>query len=119
MLPHPTDPILAVGGTVSEDSVSPLVTVELWAIDSGRLLGRCCGTRYQISDVHMTLLPGGTEVVVVAGGLDSTVRMWKVSPDIFQIPSCGDDDDLGGTDDLDEDEEIDHLRPLTRQNSAT
>jgi WD40 repeat protein len=82
VLPHADSPVVVVGGSVSEDAGTPLVAVELWALGTGRLLARCCGTRYQISGCHASFSPTG-ECVVVAGGLDSTVRMWRVSADVF------------------------------------
>lgn len=117
VIPHPQSPIVVVGGNVAEDSLSPLVAVELWALRSGRLLARCCGTRYQISDCHASYVPESRECIVVAGGLDSTVRMWKVSDDVFlscaeESGELSDGSQLTGCDDLDDEEELDRIRPL-------
>ncbi|CAE7730893.1 beta'COP [Symbiodinium microadriaticum] len=122
ILPHPVCPVLVVGGTVAEDSFSPLVAVELWSLGSGKLLGRCCGTRYQISGAYASYVPGQSEAVVVAGGLDSTVRMWKVDADLLLNSAGGEESSyvadgsgMHGTDDVDEDEEVDRVRPLALQ----
>jgi WD40 repeat protein len=79
VIPIPGKPILLVGGTVSEKAIAPLVPLQIWDIDTGNLIGSCTGTRYQISSTSAWYDPDSKSCTVVAGGLDSTIRMWHLS----------------------------------------
>lgn len=92
IIPSHTKPMVLVGGTVSEKSVIPLVSLQIWDLQSGSLVGSCTGTRYQISSIAVwyeddeitdTVNTSERRCVIVGGGLDSTVRMWEISNEMI------------------------------------
>mmetsp|Transcript_7740 Transcript_7740/g.11491 ORF Transcript_7740/g.11491 Transcript_7740/m.11491 type:complete len:372 (-) Transcript_7740:157-1272(-) len=88
VVPHPTCPLVLVAGTVSEQSLAPLVPVEVWDITSGKIRARCTGTRYQISGVDVAYHPKNGKCYIVGGGLDSTVRMWTLDMNTVLPAEC-------------------------------
>jgi WD40 repeat protein len=79
VIPIRDNPLLLVGGTVSEKALAPLVPLQIWDINSGTLVASCTGTRYQISSASAWYDPDSKSCVAVAGGLDATIRMWRLS----------------------------------------
>jgi WD40 repeat protein len=86
-IPAPGRALILVGGTVSEKSISPLVPLQIWDVNTGELVGACAGTRYQISSASVWHDPDSRSCVVVAGGLDSTIRMWHLTS--ASLPQLG------------------------------
>lgn len=104
VIPVPRKPILLVGGTVSEKAIAPLVPLQMWDIDSGTLIGCCTGTRYQISSTSAWYDSDSKSCVVVAGGLDSTIRMWHLSSGLLPLLNLGEEGDAEHEGDIFEDE---------------
>jgi WD40 repeat protein len=83
IIPSQSKPMVLVGGTVSERAALPLVSLQIWDILTGTLIGSCTGTRYQISSVAVWYEEDEEEnevrCVIVGGGLDSTIRIWEIN----------------------------------------
>jgi WD40 repeat protein len=87
VVPSPGSPLILVGGTVSEKAIAPLVTLQIWDMNTGTLVGGCSGTRYQISSASAWYDSDSRSCVIVAGGLDSTIRMWHLTA--ASLPQLG------------------------------
>lgn len=80
VIPIPNNPLLLVGGTVSEKSLVPFVPLQIWDINTSTLVANCTGTRYQISSTSVWYDMDTKSCIVTAGGLDSTLRYWHLTP---------------------------------------
>jgi WD40 repeat protein len=92
VIPSRRDPYVLVAGTVSSTAPSPLVAIQVYELSTGNMVCECTGTRYQITAVSARYDPRGDVVIIVAGGLDSTLRSWQLSSEL--LPNLDNADDL-------------------------
>ena len=101
VIPSPGNPLILVGGTVSDKSISPLVSLQIWDLTTGLLVGSCVGSRYQISSISASYNINNKSCIIVAGGLDSTIRMWYITSKM--LPQLDGSINDGNTENDDED----------------
>lgn len=72
--------LLIVAGTDSDDDLtSASNAVELWRLDTGKLVGRCIGHREQVNSVAAISSPSDYLHLVATCGMDTSVRLWDIT----------------------------------------
>lgn len=111
-------PLVIVGGTEREDSVTSVI--EVWRLDTGDLIGRCNGHRGEVAAIaaYIDVNEGDVTCEVATGGIDKTMRLWdftsylaEVLPTFEMIEEESESEEdtttAGGTAALDDDDDED------------